>query len=89
MYKRQILHLDSHADMGVPRPPPLGFDGERLDRYAEINDFLVLAAFEGLAEHLIFVEPPWSNQFRCCVYEDSATFDFAIGVDASNRAAKG
>ena len=80
-----ILHLDSHADMGVPRPPPEGFDGEQLDRYAEINDFLVLAAFEGLAEHLIFVEPPWSNQFRCCVYEDSATFDFAIGVDGANR----
>jgi len=82
-----IVHIDSHADLGVPRAylgeTPLGPGLSRtLEEYAEINDFLVLAAFAGLADHVVFVEPPWSNQFRCCVYETNATFDFVVGLDS-------
>mmetsp|Transcript_15710 Transcript_15710/g.54807 ORF Transcript_15710/g.54807 Transcript_15710/m.54807 type:complete len:571 (+) Transcript_15710:413-2125(+) len=89
-----ILHLDSHADMGVPRPSGAG---AKLESFAEINDFLTLTAYDGLADHLIFVEPPWSTQFRCCVYKESATFEFAVGlfketgelfVDVSGETAK-
>ena len=65
--KATILHLDSHADMGVPRAY-LKAD-ERMERFSAINDFMITAALTGVAEHLVFVEPPWSNQFRCCVYE--------------------
>jgi hypothetical protein len=78
-----ILHLDSHADMGVPRAY-LQAD-EHMERYSAINDFMITAALTGVAEHLVFVEPPWSNQFRCCVYEGSATFQFTVGVDSNNQ----
>ena len=81
--KATILHLDSHADMGVPRAY-LNAD-EDMERYSAINDFMITAALTGVAEHLVFVEPPWSNQFRCCVYEGSATFDFTVGVDSENN----
>ena len=81
--KATILHLDSHADMGVPRAY-LQAD-EHMERYSAINDFMITAALTGVAEHLVFVEPPWSNQFRCCVYEGSATFQFSVGVDADNN----
>ena len=78
-----ILHFDSHADMGVPRAY-LQADGG-MERYSAINDFMITAALTGVAEHLVFVEPPWSNQFRCCVYEGSATFQFSVGVDEQNN----
>ena len=81
--KATILHLDSHADMGVPRAY-LKAD-EHMERYSAINDFMITAALTGVAEHLVFVEPPWSNQFRCCVYEGSATFQFTVGVDEQNN----
>ena len=81
--KATILHLDSHADMGVPRAY-LNADHE-MERFSAINDFMITAALTGVAEHLVFVEPPWSNQFRCCVYEGSATFQFTVGVDNENN----
>ena len=81
--KATILHLDSHADMGVPRAY-LEAD-EHMERFSAINDFMITAALTGVAEHLVFVEPPWSNQFRCCVYEGSASFDFTVGVDEQNN----
>ena len=81
--KATILHLDSHADMGVPRAY-LQADSN-MERYSAINDFMITAALTGVAEHLVFVEPPWSNQFRCCVYEGSASFDFTVGVDSENN----
>ena len=59
--KATILHLDSHADMGVPRAY-LEAD-EHMERFSAINDFMITAALTGIAEHLVFVEPPWSNQF--------------------------
>lgn len=83
-----VLHIDSHADMGVPDPYPeesLPSSARVLEEYAEINDFLVLGAFVGLMDHIVFVEPPWSNQFRCCVYETNATFDFVVGLDLADR----
>jgi len=78
-----ILHLDSHADMGVPQAH-LEADGA-MERYSAINDFMIMAVLTGVAEHLVFVEPPWSNQFRCCVYEGSATFQFTVGLDENNK----
>lgn len=83
-----VLHIDSHADMGVPDPYPgesLPSSSRALEEYAEINDFLVLGAFVGLMDHIVFVEPPWSNQFRCCVYETNATFDFVVGLDNADH----
>ena len=89
-----VLHIDSHADMGVPSSFVQDhgletFDLEKaaatnsraLEEYAEINDFLLLGAHVGLIDHIVFVEPPWSNQFRCCVYRTNQTFDFAVGLD--------
>ena len=29
-----------------------------VERYSAINDFMVMAAHVGVAEHLVFVEPP-------------------------------
>lgn len=82
-----VLHIDSHADLGVPSAPqnkelPREPGSSRaLEQYSEINDFLVLGAYLGLMDHVVFVEPPWSNQFRCCVYENNATFHFVVGTD--------
>lgn len=80
-----VLHIDSHADMGVPNAFldafPDNASSRALEAHTEINDFLVMGAYMGLMDHIVFVEPPWSNQFRCCVYETNATFDFVVGVD--------
>jgi len=90
-----VLHVDSHADLGVPSAY-FGEDGRMLDvreaknsraleDYAEINDFLLLGAHLGLIDHVVFVEPPWSNQFRCCVYRTNQTFEFAVGLDEEKQ----
>jgi len=80
-----LLHVDSHADLGVPRPfpgaePPLA-NPRALEAYAEPNDWILLAALAGLVDKVIFVEPPWSNQLRCCLYDTNATFSFEVGLD--------
>ncbi|KAJ8601226.1 hypothetical protein CTAYLR_003223 [Chrysophaeum taylorii] len=82
-----VLHVDSHADLGMPEtfPDEKVTESRRLEEFSEINDFLVLGAHVGLFDHIVFVEPPWSNQFRCCVYEHNATFEFVVGVDASGE----
>ena len=80
-----LLHVDSHADLGVPRPfpgaaPPLS-PARALEAYAEPNDWILLAALAGLVDRVVFVEPPWSNQLRCCLYDTNATFSFVVGLD--------
>ena len=45
--KATILHLDSHADMGVPRAY-LNAD-EHMERFSAINDFMITAALTGVA----------------------------------------
>ena len=32
-------------------------------------------------DRVVFVEPPWSNQLRCCLYDTNATFSFVVGLD--------
>ena len=48
--KATILHLDSHADMGVPRAY-LKADAH-MERYSAINDFMITAALTGVAERI-------------------------------------
>ena len=60
-------------------------DARALEAYAEINDFLLLAVHSGVVDAIVYVEPPWSNQFRCCLYDTNATFEFVVGVDDRNN----
>ena len=83
-----VLHIDSHADMGVPDPFEHGAwpsPAQAIERTVSINDFLLQAVRLGLVEHIIFVEPPWGNQFRCC-FPTRQTWRFAIGEGAADGA---
>uniref|UniRef100_A0A7S3JVF3 Uncharacterized protein n=2 Tax=Aureoumbra lagunensis TaxID=44058 RepID=A0A7S3JVF3_9STRA len=87
-----IIHIDSHADMAISRAyadaqnnifhvrEHVG-NSRVLEEYTEMNDFLLLAVQLGLIDHIIFIEPPWSNQFRCCVYQTNTTLRFVTGLD--------
>lgn len=79
--KAVVLHVDSHADMGVPEPfqghwpaPPIS-----VENFVNINDFLIEAVYLGIVGHIIFVEPPWGNQFRCCL-RPNATYSVVVGT---------
>eukprot|EP00929_Paragymnodinium_shiwhaense_P118449 TRINITY_DN90371_c0_g1_i1.p1 TRINITY_DN90371_c0_g1~~TRINITY_DN90371_c0_g1_i1.p1 ORF type:complete len:476 (+),score=43.94 TRINITY_DN90371_c0_g1_i1:69-1496(+) len=78
-----VLHIDSHADMGVPKAYGSGAGAwptfpRDVEASVEINDFLLQAVHLGIVGHIIFVEPPWARQFRCC-FDLNETFTVIVG----------
>ena len=77
-----LVHLDSHHDAGLPSN--WNHEDKEHDTqlaHTHINNFLFALGLLEAVEHVIFVEPPWSNQLRCCLYDTNATFSFVVGLD--------
>ncbi|XP_043264702.1 UPF0489 protein C5orf22 homolog [Colletes gigas] len=59
-----FIHLDSHADMLIPKEMPAEtvWDKNELFEEISIENWMLPAAYAGHFKHLIWVKPPWSNQ---------------------------